>query len=104
MFDLHTQDPSEKHAKKLEELKAKFARTENLLTNLLAEHHLSQEEFSAFLANPNHFEPKAWEELQKARRQLDQKLKLELNSIKNSHSTAEKYKAFKQSSQWLPVR
>jgi hypothetical protein len=104
MFDLHKQNLSEKHAKKLDELTSKFERTENLLNNLLAQHELSHEEFAGFLANPNHFEPAAWEEMQKARKQLSQKLELELKSIKNPHSTGEKYKALKQASQWMLVR
>lgn len=104
MFDLHNENLSDKHAKKLKELTAKFEHVEGLLDNLLADHGLSKEEFAAFVENPNHFHDSAWVELQKADQQLSQKLEFDLKQIKNPHSTAQKYKVMRQSQQWLFVR
>jgi hypothetical protein len=104
MFDLTIQDRSSKQEKKIKDVTAKFDRVEGLLDNLLAEHGISQEEFNAFLEDPKHFDHETWTELQKANKQLDQKLQLDLKNIKNSHSTAQKYKTLSRANKWMFVR
>ncbi|MBA2727758.1 MAG: hypothetical protein H0U49_06260 [Parachlamydiaceae bacterium] len=104
MFDLTKEDQSGKQEKKIKDVSAKFDRIEGLLDNLFAEHGISREELTAFLEDPKHFDHATWTELQKADKQLDQKLQLDLKNIKNNHSTAQKYKTLSRANQWMFVR
>ena len=104
MFDLTKADQAGKIEKKVKELTAKFERVENLLDNLYTDHGISREELDAFLEDPKHFDHKTWTELQKIQTQLDHKLQLDLSNIKNSHSTAKKYKTLSCANKWMFVR
>lgn len=104
MFDLTKEDQSKKQEKKFSEIFAKLQHTESLLDKLFEGHGLTEEEFNAFFENPNHFYPETWEELQKANKQLNQKLELDLKFIKDSHSTAQKYKTLSSAKNWMFVR
>lgn len=51
--------------------------------NLLKELDVTPEQLSAFIANPDNFTEQNWEELQKQRTSLDEKLALEKNNIRD---------------------
>jgi hypothetical protein len=56
---------------------------EHDFSQLMQELNLTVEDAHQYIANPSNFTPEIWEELQNQKKQLDEKLQLELKNIKN---------------------
>lgn len=91
--------------RKLNELSIRLKRLDDEYQQLLKEWGLTTEELKNHVENPENFDPPIWEELQKEKKKLDEKLNLELNSVSDPLKTK---KAFSEQGNiqqhWLFVR
>jgi hypothetical protein len=106
MFGLEEEAAKEKGVSedKVEQLIKRFDHLEGLFEEMTAEFGISVEELAHFCSKPDNFYGDAWDQMETARKQVDQKLQLDLNSIKNPKKTSQKYRDIEQSRQWLFVR
>lgn len=71
---------------------------------LLDELKITPEQVSTFLENPENFTPENWEELQTERKALDDKLKRELDNIRNPSKTKKAQTDRHVAPHWLYVK
>src|SRR5437016_125699 len=69
--------------KKMKELTIEMERLEREYQQMLKEFGLSSEQLKEFAENSENFSPPIWEQLQKEKKQLDEKLDLSLNNIRD---------------------
>jgi hypothetical protein len=91
--------------RKLNELSIRLKRLDEEYQQLLKEWGLTAEELKNHVENPENFDPSIWEELQKEKKKLDEKLNLELNSVSDPLKTKQAFSERGSIQQhWLFVR
>ncbi|NGX43057.1 MAG: hypothetical protein K940chlam7_01348 [Chlamydiae bacterium] len=94
----------ENNEKKIKELAIKVETLDREAAELLEELNVTPEQLTAFIENKKNFTDQNWEELQDHRKTLDQKLKTELENIRNPRKTEKTYSEMKIDKQWIPVK
>lgn len=74
------------------------------VNSFLAELNVSPEQLSAYLANQDNFTQENWNTLLQQKQELEEKLKRELENIKNPLKTKKTYSERKIQQHWLYVR
>jgi len=99
------EDKIHRTERKLKELFLHLQRLDREYQTLLKELDTTPEQLQAFAENPDNFSPALWEELQNAKKELEEKLKLKLDNVCDANKTkktlSEKGKVQKH---WLFVR
>jgi hypothetical protein len=75
------EDKIHKTERKLNELSIILKRLDREYQELLKELSSTPEQLKEYVANPDHFDPPIWEQLQNEKKIWDEKLNLELNSV-----------------------
>lgn len=79
-------------------------REEQELREVLGQLNLTQEQLIAYTENQNNFTSKSWEEMQQHKKALEDKLKLQLTSIKDPRKTKRARSSLHVERHWLHVR
>lgn len=74
------------------------------IAEFLREMKVTPKQLANFVENPDNFTPENWEELQKQRKLLDEKLNKDLKNISNPLKTKKAYKERQVDPRWLFVR
>ncbi len=64
---------------------------------------ISLEEIDVYINNPNHFSEETWELLQSNLSRLEEKLKRDLDNIRDPKATKASYKERQAPSHWIPM-
>ena len=103
MHDNYVADKILKTERKLNELSVHIQRLNHEYQTLLDELALTPEELKAFVENPDNFSN--WEQLQHEKREMDEKLNVELNSVIDANKTQKIFSERGQVQQhWMFVR
>lgn len=91
--------------RKLVELSVHIQRLNREYQEIIDELALAPDELKNFAENPENFDPPIWEQLQQEKKQMDERLDLELNNVqdanKTKHTISERGKVQQH---WLHVR
>ncbi len=71
----------EQHEKKIKELSIQTETLEREFSQLLADLNVTRDQLRVYVENKSHFSDTDWEEMEKRKQELDQKLLLQLRSI-----------------------
>lgn len=93
-----------KNEKKIKELSIQMETLDKEVGELLNELDITPEQLTQFIQNPENFSEKTWEDLQRQRKNLDEKLQRDLNNVSNPKKTKNTYKKFRVPPNWIPVR
>lgn len=94
----------EKTQKKMQELEIRNTKLDRDAVDLLTELKVSAEQLSQYIDDKENFSKKNWEQLQKKKSEIEQKLDTELNSVRNPLKTKETLKERNVNQHWLFVR
>jgi hypothetical protein len=106
MFSLlKTDENIQSNERKLQELLIRFEQTENELNHFLNEIGLTPQQAEIYVSNKQNFSESEWEELQKQKKAMEEKLQRDLDNIRDP---AKSQKTYSEQSQldprWLFVR
>lgn len=87
-----------------QELSLRIENLDRLAKEMLEELDVSTEQISQFLNNKDNFTDENWNEILKQRKELDAKLKKELDNIRNPIAAKKAFKDLKVERHWLFVR
>ena len=105
MFNTYNLDEKTKQQElKLEALTLEFERLNRTVEDFFVECELSEEAVFRFNSNKDHFSEEAWEKLNAERTKLDEKLKKQLELIRNPKLAKQKYAQRNVAPHWLFVR
>lgn len=90
--------------KKIRELDIRHEKLDMDISNFLEELDVTPEQLSAFISNPENFTEENWKELQRRKKQLDEKLNVELKSIRDPLKSKKAFASLKINPQWLYVK
>lgn len=93
-----------KNEKAMQELLIQLAAIDRKNHELYNDLNITPEKLSAFLANPSNFKPEAWAMMQSERGKLDEKLKRDLNNIRDPAKAKKTYAERNVGQHWLFVR
>lgn len=100
-FELNKQQDLQK---KIEELTIRQEALNREVAKLLKELEVRPEQLTTFVSNKDNFTEENWQQLQEARKKLDEKLSRDLNSIRNPKETKKTYQERHVDRHWLFVR
>ena len=96
---------STKNVLTLQELLIRIDGLDRQVKAFMDELDICPKQISSYVNNPNNFTKENWEELEKQRKMLDEKLDLELRNIRNPKNTMNSYSARAGVQQhWIFVR
>lgn len=105
MFNLtNLEQEKEKQELKIENLILDFERLNVTVEQFFKENGLSEESVTQFNANKDHFTDEAWDKLNEERLKLEEKLKTQLELIRNPKAAQKKYAERYIAPHWLFVR
>jgi hypothetical protein len=105
MFNLNTSEHKDNEIeKKITELEIQNDNLNLSFAAFLRDLKLTTEQIDCFVNNPDNFSKENWEELQRQKQQLDEKLKLALDNIRNPLKNKKAYAHRKVDQHWLYVR
>lgn len=93
-----------KNHKKIADADVQIENLDQNVTRFLNELPLTIEQLNTFLANQENFTAEEWQSLQNMQKQLDQKLQLELENIRNPIKAKKNYSDRNVQRHWLYVR
>ena len=89
----------------LQELLIRIDGLDRQVKAFMEELQVTPQQISSYVSNPNNFTKDNWEELEKQRKMLDEKLDLELRSIRDPKSAKKTMEARKEVQRhWIFVR
>lgn len=88
----------------MQELEIRNTKLDRDAVDLLTELKVSAEQLSQYIDDKENFSKKNWEQLQKKKSEIEQKLDTELNSVRNPLKTKETLKERNVNQHWLFVR
>lgn len=94
----------EKTQKKMQELEIRNTKLDRDAVDLLTELKVSAEQLSQYIDDKENFSKKNWDQLQKKKSEIEQKLETELNSVRNPLKTQKTLKERNVNQHWLFVR
>lgn len=89
---------------KFQELAIQFESLNVEIDHFFDQLNISPEQLSYFLERKEHFSERTWKELLKRKKELDQKLQLQLDCIRNPLKTKDSYKSLHVARHWLHVK
>lgn len=109
MFHLHAEqkidNKLDEHEKKIKELSIQTDTLEREFDQLLADLKVTREQIRVYIENKDHFTDDNWEEIEKQKQELDQKLLLQLKNIIDPLKAKKSLQERKDvKPQWLFVR
>ena len=93
-----------KNEQKIKGLSIQIETIDREAAELLNELDVTPEQLTQFVKNSENFSKKNWEELQRQRKLLNEKLQRDLDNINNPKKTKDTYKKFRVPPNWIPVR
>lgn len=90
--------------KKIRELDIRFEKLNNDIKNFLNELQVTPEQLTSFISQKENFTEENWEELQKQKKQLEDKLNLELKNITNPLKSKKARASLNIDRHWLYVK
>lgn len=90
--------------RKLQELAIQNETLDREIEGLLAFAEVTEEQLSAFVNNPEHFNDQNWQKLVEEKKRIDSKLTRELNNILNPAKSQQKRSDLNVPRHWLQVR
>lgn len=93
-----------KQDRSTQELLLRIDALDREVKGLMTELEICPKQIASFLSNPENFTPENWEELQKQRLMLDEKLTTDLQNIRDPLKQKKKRDDFKVQNHWLFVR
>jgi ABC-type Fe2+-enterobactin transport system substrate-binding protein len=94
----------ERQQKQIKELTIRIEMLDREIDHLHQELKLSPQQVSEFLQNKSNFSEVIWEELQKQKQILDEKLQKELENLRQPQKTKEKLKDLHLAQNWIRMR
>ena len=105
MLEIHGIDENiEKIQKKIKELEIRNNKLDRDSIDLLTELKVSAEQLSQFIEDKENFSEKNWDQLQNQKKEIEQKLDTELNSVRNPLKSKETQKERNIDHRWLYIR
>lgn len=90
--------------KKLREMSIRLEKLDRDIANFLHEMEVTPEQLTAFISKKEHFTEGNWEELQKHKKQLDEKLEVELKNVRNPLKAKKALASLNVNRHWLYVK
>ncbi len=90
--------------KKIRELDIRFETLENDISKFLQELDVTPEQLTAFISQKDNFTQENWEELQKQKKQLDEKLEVELKNVRDPKKAKKAFASLNVGNHWLYVK
>lgn len=94
----------EKHEIAFQELLIKTESLNQQINEFLDELNISEEQLSTFIGNKDNFSEENWQEINRLRQELDEKLKRELGNVRNPLKNKKTYSERIVQQHWLYVR
>lgn len=105
MFSIfQTDDKIQSNEKKFQELLVEFEQQEAEVDILLKEVGITSKQAETYLSNKQNFSHAEWEELERRKKGLDEKLKRDLENIRDPLKLKKKYAERQIDPRWLHVR
>ncbi len=92
---------NEKH---IRELSIRFEKLEKDISSFLEELEVTTEQLTAFISQKDNFTDDNWQELQKHKKQLEEKLETDLKSIRNPLNSKKALASLNVGRHWLHVK
>ena len=90
--------------KKIRELSIRLEKLDSDITEFLEELEVTPEQLTTFISHKGNFTDNNWEALQKHKKQLDEKLEVELKNVRNPHKTKKALESLHVARHWLHVK
>lgn len=90
--------------KKIRELSIRLEKLESDITNFLEELEVTPEQLSTFISKKENFTEENWLEIQKQKKQLDEKLDLDLKNVRNPLNSKKALASLNVGQFWLHVK
>ena len=89
---------------KIRELSIRFEKLNSDITNFLEELEVTPEQLTTFISNKDNFTEDNWEVLQQRKKQLDEKLDIELKNVRNPLKVKKALASLNVHQHWLYVK
>ncbi len=93
-----------KNEKLLHQLLLRVEELKKDTTELFSDLNMSAEQFAAYVQNKENFSPAEWEIFQQQQKQLDEKLSLSLEGVRNPQKAKQSFQDLNLSRNWLFVK
>lgn len=90
--------------KKIQEMELRIANLDEEVEELLESLKVSPEQLTAFLSNKENFTEENWNEVAKQKKELEEKLKRELDNVRNPIKSKKTYSSLHVQRHWLHVK
>lgn len=101
MFFDTLEDKIKQNERTLNELKLRYEQLNKEIEQLFKEFDVSQEDICKYASDPNNFSPKDWNELEKRRKTLDERLENDLKSIRDVSKAKKSFEERNVSNHWI---
>lgn len=103
LFDT-LENKSKQNEKKLRELTLQYERLNKDIEKFFIDLDVLPEQLSSLASNPDHFPPKAWEELKRLHKELEERLEKDLSSIRDVSKTKKSFEEKNVARHWIFCR
>lgn len=90
--------------KKIRELSIRLEKLDSDVSEFMAELEVTPEQLSSFISHKANFTDNNWDQLQKHKKQLDEKLDVDIKNVRNPHKTKKALDSLHVQRHWLHVR
>lgn len=90
--------------KKIRELAIRHEKLDSDISSFLVDLEVTPEQLTAFISKQENFTEDNWQELQKQKQQLDEKLDVELKNVRNPLKSKKALASLHVARHWLHVR
>lgn len=104
MFSQHEPYQNSQTDQKINALAIQLEQLDRAVDELFSLIELTPEQLTAFVKKPEHFTKENWEELDKQRLALEERLNRSLNNIQNPRKTKRAYSSLKVGQNWMFVK
>lgn len=98
------ENKTKQNERKLRELKLKYERVNKEIESLYKEIAMTPEELSAYAQDPSNFSPRAWDELQKKQKALEEHLENDLKQLRDVTAAKKSFQENNVSQHWIFCR
>lgn len=89
---------------KMRELDIRHEKLDHDISNFFEELQVTPEQLTAFISTKDNFTEENWQELQKQKKQLDEKLDIELKNVRNPLKSKKALASLNVGRNWLHVK
>lgn len=98
------ENKSKQNEKKLRELTLQYERLNKDIEQFFTDLDVKPEQLSQMASNPDNFTPKAWEELKRLHKELEERLEKDLSSIRDIGKAKKSFEEKNVSRHWIYCR